>query len=204
MMNNLNIKNIDIFKNNISTFSETSRNDTGKNILVDKDFICINFDEVKNELSMEMKKDYSKSINLDDPCSVDALVISKSGNFFIEFKDAKIDTKEKRKIIQKGKDSMVMFSNITDCLIKNAKKNSYFILVYSEENNIKKNNSEENNKKRGKSRIEIAETVSNYGKGGFVEFGINKLRGLYYNNVYTFNEKEFIKHIENSNIKHLE
>lgn len=191
------VKDVETFNKNISTFRETSNNETGNNIFIDNDFKCINFDNVKEEYSKDIKKYYPERINIDDPYSVDALVVSDSGYYFIEFKDAVIDSKQKKTIISKGKDSIVMFSDIVDSAVKNSRKESEFILVYNKE----KNERELNNK----SRIKIAKSfLQEKGKEELVLFGVNKLRGMYYKDVHTFDKDEFIEFLSKNNISYVE
>lgn len=49
------VKDVETFNKNISTFRETSNNETGNNIFIDNDFKCINFDNVKEEYSKDIK-----------------------------------------------------------------------------------------------------------------------------------------------------
>ena len=181
------VKDVETFNKNISTFRETSNNETGNNIFIDNDFKCINFDNVKEEYSKDIKKYYPERINIDDPYSVDALVVSDLGYYFIEFKDAVIDSKQKKTIISKGKDSIV----------KSSRKDSEFILVYNKEKNEKELNN--------KSRIKIAKSfLQEKGKEELVLFGVNKLRGMYYKDVHTFDKDEFIEFLSKNNISYVE
>ena len=82
-MEMLKYEDIKIFKDNLSSFKDTSRDSDGKapKYMTNSEIQVINFDKVKES--------YIKEMNLSDtPCSSDALYIGKEEKlFFIEFKN---------------------------------------------------------------------------------------------------------------------
>lgn len=102
---------IEIFRNNISTLKKTSLDDenTVKQYMTDAEVSVIHFDRVKKAYvrSLEPKPKFL-------PCSSDALYIGREGSVsFIEFKNGKINDKQKYNVYQKIYESLLIFCDIT-------------------------------------------------------------------------------------------
>ena len=83
--------NIPIFKNNITTFKETSYDKGGikPGYMTNSEIQVINFDKVKDCYIKDMFLSNS-------PCSNDALYIGKNKIFFVEFKNGALEKNKSR------------------------------------------------------------------------------------------------------------
>lgn len=178
--------NIPIFKNNITTFKETSYDKDGKvpRYMTNSEIQVINFDKVKDC--------YIKDMFLSNtPCSNDALYIGKDNKiFFVEFKNGALEKNRKMifNIYNKIYDSLLIFNDIVHQNISFCRDNLYFILVYNES----KNSYEECETKQEESpKAMISKFIHNKAKKKFVRFGLDKFEKIYFKEVFTYTESEF-------------
>lgn len=176
-------KDIEIFKNNISTFKETSHDTDGQcpGYMTESEIKVINFDKVK--------EDYVRGMKLSKmPCSNDALYIDKDKNiFFVEFKNGQIKNKIYN-VYNKIYDSLLMFNDIVNENISFCRQNVYFMLVYNEEKN---SGLEGNKKQEDSSKAVISKLIHNKANKKFVRFGLKQFEKLYFKEVFTHTESEF-------------
>lgn len=176
-------KDIEIFKNNISTFKETSHDTDGQcpGYMTESEIKVINFDKVK--------EDYVRGMKLSKmPCSNDALYIDKDKNiFFVEFKNGQIKNKIYN-VYNKIYDSLLMFNDIVNENISFCRQNVYFMLVYNEEKNSRL---EGNKKQEDSSKAVISKLIHNKANKKFVRFGLKQFEKLYFKEVFTYTESEF-------------
>lgn len=179
-----NYENIKIFKENRSSFKETSRDsDSGEiKYMTNSEVQVINFDGVKDDYISKMKLS-------DIPCSCDALYIANNERIFlIEFKNGVVNRKKAYNVYNKIYDSLLIFNDIIGENISFCRNNLFFILVYNEEKNPK-------------------EIISKYmhkkAKENHAEFNLDKFEKIYFKKVLTYTEKEFedsfLSKIENKN-----
>lgn len=177
-------KDIEIFKNNISTFKETSHDTDGQcpGYMTGSEIKVINFDKVK--------EDYVRGMKLSKmPCSNDALYIDKDKNiFFVEFKNGQIKNNKIYNIYNKIYDSLLMFNDIVNENISFCRQNVYFMLVYNEEKN---SGLEGNKKQEDSSKAVISKLIHNKANKKFVRFGLKQFEKLYFKEVFTYTESEF-------------
>ena len=178
--------NIPIFKDNMTTFKETSYDKDGKEprYMTNSEIQVINFDKVKNW--------YIKDMFLSStPCSNDALYIGKDNKiFFVEFKNGALEKNKKMifNVYNKIYDSLLIFNDIVHQNISFCRENLYFILVYNES----KNSSEERETKQEDSpKARISKSIHNKAKKKFVRFGFDKFEKIYFKEVFTYTESEF-------------
>lgn len=181
-----NLNNIPIFKDNMTTFKETSYDKDGKEpgYMTNSEIQVINFDEVKNC--------YIKDMSLTGkPCSNDALYIGKNSKiFFVEFKNGNLE-KNKQKIFNvynKIYDSLLIFNDIVHQNISFCRENLYFILVYNESKNCSE---ERETKQEDSPKAMISKRIHNKAKKKFVRFGLEKFEKIYFKEVFTYTESEF-------------
>ena len=178
--------NIPIFKDNMSTFKETSydKDSAEPRYMTDSQIQVINFDKVKDC--------YIKDMALSNtPCSNDALYIGKDDKiFFVEFKNGVLDKKPRRNfnICKKIYDSLLIFNDIVDKNISFCRENLYFILVYNENKN---GNEECEMKQEDSSKTLISKIIHHKAKKKFVRFGLDIFEKIYFKEVFTYTEKEF-------------
>lgn len=175
-------KNIEIFKNNLSTFKETSYDKDGKipGYMTDSEIQVVNFDNVKGN--------YIKGMNLSNtPCSNDALYIGKDKKiYFVEFKNGKMMNPVVYNVHYKIYDSLLMFNDIVNENISFCRQNMYFILVYNEERN-----SFGGKKQEDSSKAIISKFVHKKAHKKFVRFGLERFEKMYFKEVFTYTESEF-------------
>ncbi len=177
---------IPIFKNNMTTFKETSYDKDGKEpgYMTNSEIQVINFDKVKDC--------YIKDMSLTGkPCSNDALYIGKNSKiFFVEFKNGNLE-KNKQKIFNvynKIYDSLLIFNDIVHQNISFCRENLYFILVYNESKNCSE---ERETKQEDSPKAMISKRIHNKAKKKFVRFGLEKFEKIYFKEVFTYTESEF-------------
>ena len=178
--------NIPIFKDNMTTFKETSYDKDGKEprYMTNSEIQVINFDKVKNW--------YIKDMFLSStPCSNDALYIGKDNKiFFVEFKNGALEKNKKMifNVYNKIYDSLLIFNDIVHQNISFCRENLYFILVYNES----KNSYEEcETKQEDSPKAMISKLIHNKAKKKFVRFGLDNFEKIYFKEVFTYTESEF-------------
>ena len=181
-----NLNNIPIFKDNMTTFKETSYDKDGKEpgYMTNSEIQVINSDKVKDC--------YIKDMSLTGkPCSNDALYIGKNSKiFFVEFKNGNLE-KNKQKIFNvynKIYDSLLIFNDIVHQNISFCRENLYFILVYNESKNCSE---ERETKQEDSPKAMISKRIHNKAKKKFVRFGLEKFEKIYFKEVFTYTESEF-------------
>lgn len=130
-MKTLNYKDIKIFKDNLSSFKDTSRDSDGEapTSMTNSEIQVINFDKVKES--------YIRNMSLSStPCSSDALYIGKDEKlFFVEFKNGVMNKNKIYNVYNKIYDSLLIFNDIVQKNISFCRENLCFILVYNEQKN---------------------------------------------------------------------
>ena len=178
--------NIPIFKDNMTTFKETSYDKDGKEprYMTNSEIQVINFDKVKNW--------YIKDMFLSStPCSNDALYIGKDNKiFFVEFKNGALEKNKKMifNVYNKIYDSLLIFNDIVHQNISFCRENLYFILVYNESKNCSE---ERETKQEDSPKAMISKRIHNKAKKKFVRFGLEKFEKIYFKEVFTYTESEF-------------
>ena len=178
--------NIPIFKQNMSTFKETSYDKDGEEpgYMTDSQIQVINFDKVKDG--------YIKNLALSNtPCSNDALYFGKDNKiFFVEFKNGVLDERPRRNfnLCKKIYDSLLIFNDIVNKNISFCRENLYFILVYNESKNRREACRTE---KEESSKAIISKKIHKKAKKKFVRFGLDRFEKLYFKEVFTYTESEF-------------
>ena len=178
--------NIPIFKQNMSTFKETSYDKDGEEpgYMTDSQIQVINFDKVKDG--------YIKNLALSNtPCSNDALYFGKDNKiFFVEFKNGVLDERPRRNfnICKKIYDSLLIFNDIVNKNISFCRENLYFILVYNESKNRREACRTEQEES---SKAIISKKIHKKAKKKFVRFGLDRFEKLYFKEVFTYTESEF-------------
>lgn len=167
------LSNLEKFKEKIT---EVSKSD--KENFIESDIEIINFDKVKEVYCNERKLN-------EVPSSNDGLYISKDKKvIFIEFKNAKAEVIKEYDLGKKNYDSVCILSDILDISIRELRRRTKYVLVYSSEKNsiidfgqaLLKKNSPPNNELESKKK-------NCFGQKKFLNY-------LYYA-VEAINDKEF-------------
>ncbi|OUQ54216.1 hypothetical protein B5E58_13135 [Tyzzerella sp. An114] len=187
-MNTNDIKNIKVFKNNISTLKETSFDKDNNTYMTEYDIPVIDFDGVKD--------DYIENLKLTEiPKSNDALLKLAEDKFvFIEFKNGSVKPFNVRRKIY---DSTLIFTDILNIGISYMRKNVEYILVYNESKN--KDSIQEDKRKNittPTSFNTIAKTITSYSGDNYVAFGLKDFENYCFKKVYTLTEKEFEEYLK--------
>ena len=174
---------IEYFNDTKETFREMSYDGTDNVSMIDCNQIGYNFDKVKTH--------YANSLGLTEEVakSIDTLYYSRKINkyIFVEFKNGLMKN-AKADVIRKLKDSLLIFCDIFNANISFTRKNALFILVYNEEKNKKKNNTT-NGDEYGKD--EMKDYIYGLAKEHEIRFGLERYRGLYFCDVFTYGKAEF-------------
>ena len=177
-------EDIEIFKNNISSLKDTSRDSDSEvpGYMTDSEIQVINFDKVKES--------YIRKMNLTNtPCSNDALYIGKDKRiFFIEFKNGVMKNQKIYNVYNKIYDSLLIFNDIVGENISFCRKHLYFILVYNEGKNSCEKYS---GWQQDSSKAVISKYVHDKAKKKFVRFGLDRFEKIYFKKVFTYTESEF-------------
>lgn len=180
-----------ILDNHRCSLKETSKDtpDSGHTFYMTEDMTeVINFDDVK--------KEYISVLSLSDmPASVDALLERADGYpIFVEFKNGRVNKQKQYEIQKKVYDSVLIFSDVVQCTIKNMREYAVFILVYNEEANS--NNSEI--KEHKPSYVQpsgafdrLAKNIGKLAGDEYVCFKLKQFEKYCFKKVHTYTEKEF-------------
>lgn len=175
----------EIFKNNLSTLKETSKDiHDGVDFMTESEIEVVNFNGVKN--------DYIKDLHVSDtPKSNDALYVGKENKLvFIEFKNGKINDIKEFDIRRKIFDSLLILMDIIKETAAFTRNHLTYILVYNEERNSQ-NQKNSTNVQDSKSKLFIGSHFAHKGGKKFIRFDLEKFEKLYFKEVYTYTEKEF-------------
>ena len=174
---------IEYFNDTKETFKKMSYDGTDNVSMIDCNQIGYDFDLVKTH--------YANSLGLTEEVakSIDTLYYSRKINkyIFVEFKNG-LMTNAKADVIHKVKDSLLIFCDIFNENISFTRKNALFILVYNEEKN-RKINKTTNGDEYGKD--ELKKHIYGLAKEHEILFGLERYRGLYFCDVFTYGKAEF-------------
>lgn len=142
------------------------------------------------------KRTYVNSLGLseDQADSVDALLQTNDSIAFIEFKNGKMNN-EKRKVKDKIRDSLLLFSAITGKTISDTRLKADFVLVYNLEKNPLPNQMKKDLVQESQARTEIAKHFLQKGKQEFIRFDLERFRTLYFREVHTHSKEEFEEYL---------
>lgn len=175
--------NVEIFKNNLSSFKDTSIDTDSDNVeyMTHSEIQVVNFDKVKENYIKDMKLKNT-------PCSIDALYINEINDyFFVEFKNGLMSNKKVFNVYNKIYDSLLIFNDILQTNISFCREHVNFILVYNGSKNPEDGTSETNED----SRVKIAKYFTNKAGKHFVRYDMDKYQKIYFKNVFTYTEEEF-------------
>ncbi|WBB29705.1 hypothetical protein [Parvimonas micra] len=186
------IYDVEIFKNNISTLKETSKDNENNKYMTELEFEVVNFDKVKDEYIRKYK-------TATEIRSVDSLVCINDLDSFVEFKNGVIsyyknsekDSDEisehclKKDILYdidwKIRDSLLVFCDVLGETISYTRQNLDFILVYNEDKN--------------KYRDDLKNAIFKKSNDELVKFGFKKYE-IFFRKVHTYTEKSLNRYIK--------
>lgn len=174
MKNNIEeLLDLEKFKEKIS---EVSKSD--KEIFIDSDIEIINFDKIKEEYYINKKIEKAPSSN-------DGLYISKNKKMiFIEFKNTKSEVIKEYDLGKKNYDSVCILSDILNISIRELRKNTKYLLVYSLEKNSIIDLGQAFLRQSTPSTNDLDSKRKNC-------FGQKKFLNYLYSNIEALNDKEF-------------
>lgn len=176
-----------LFKDNETTLKETSKDNSSKELLymTQSQLKAADFDKVKSA--------YIRGMRLTDtPCSADALYCGKDNKvYLIEFKNGVMDKWTVYNVQEKIYTSLLIYTDIADTRISKCRENLNFILVYNASKNSDKVESERIKSQGDTSKRKIGKYFTEKGNSNFIAFGLEKFKNIYFENVYTYTEKEF-------------
>lgn len=179
-------RNLPIFKNNVSSFKETSYDKDSEvpRYMTNSEIQVINFDKVKDCYIRDM-------FLSNTPCSNDALYIGKNNKiFFVEFKNGALEKNKKMifNIYNKIYDSLLIFNDIVHENISFCRENLYFILVYNESKNLYEKHGA---KQEDSSKTMISKYIHKKAKKKYIRFGLERYEKIYFKEIFTYTESEF-------------
>ena len=187
------------------TLKETSFDDEHKVYMVDSTLEVCSFDEVK-EWYVKTKVPFSKP----NPKSNDALFLTKTECFFIEFKNGKIDNTVNFEINKKIYDSLLILFDLdyTDSngqkinSISYTRENMNYILVYNKEKYLESRRTMQTEAGFKRQQTEVTasphrdklySTMRKLANEEFIKFGLDQFKNYLFKNVYTYTVEEFEK-----------
>lgn len=164
--------------------AETSRDKDNNVSLIQSDISVINFDAV----AREWKKDRECT---NDPASNDVLFEDKEKDclVFIEFKNGKIESKERRNLHKKLYESLIVLADILEKPMGYIRNHVEYILVY----NLGKNPNDGNSGVSESAGINsIGQTVAGYGGKEVILFKLDQFQTKkFVKDVHTYTAAEF-------------
>ncbi len=188
----INIQEVEIFKSNINTLKELSKDDSDPSnpiYMTESKVLAVNFDDVKTK--------YVNSLGLTEEfaTSFDALLSGKANNLvFIEFKNGDMKN-QKRNVKDKIRDGLLIFCDIVGENITYSRKNVDFLLVYNGNKNPLPNQLTRERPQESISRTIIQKLIMSKANKEFILFGLEKFQKLYFREVHTYTELEFEKYL---------
>lgn len=181
----INLSDYPIFKRNIATLKETSKDNNHEVYMTESMRPVINFDKVKDE--------YVKELNLPKiPQSNDALFAEDEKGYivFVEFRNGAVKEYEVRKKIY---DSVLIYSDITSSSISSMRETVKYILVYNEGKAAKSKTEDMKDTfvEPSESYDTIAKGTSKFAKQPYVKFGVNIFKNYCFKDVQTYTKEEF-------------
>lgn len=190
--------------NLFSDFSKTSYDDNNKEIFIDSNDRCIDFDKVKeyyfkkhntkHQIIHERKNHGSKYIYMREYSSNDAVKVFNGMDYFIEFKNQ--DKPKMSKIYGKIKDSLLIYMDIFDENLSYARENLGYILVY----NPNKDTNDKSGLGQYKEYDKIQSKIKSLAKERVDKFGLkSNLEEFYFKDVIVLSKDDFEKKLSNTN-----
>lgn len=186
------IYDVEIFKNNISTLKETSKDDENNKYMTELELEVVNFDKVKDEYIRKYK-------TATEIKSVDSLVCINDLDSFVEFKNGVISYYENSKknsdeipehclkkdilhdIDWKIRDSLLVFCDVLGETISYTRQNLDFILVYNEDKNMY--------------RDDLKNAILKKSNDELVKFGFKKYE-IFFRKVHTYTENNLNEYVK--------
>ena len=161
--------------------SKISLDKTICHAMCQSDYKAFNFDAIV--------KKYCSKLGKPKLCSNDALMKQKDCKWlFVEFKNGTFESEDIRNKIN---ESLLVFNDVVEAYtLEEDRENLNFILVY---NNVVYPEPED--VRKSESLLEIQKRISRKSGSQFIEFGIERFKGLYFKNVYSMTEEEFIDYL---------
>ncbi len=201
----INVKDYDIFVNNICTLKEASldKHDKNEYYLTESLIDVINFDKVKES--------YIKGLALTKiPKSNDALMITEEKIIFIEFKAGYLNDSKCFSLRKKIYDSTLIFSDITSMQISEMRSKVDYILVYVNSDKNRNIILEEQKEKRKNRKTHVDSSqefdeladmlISIEGTGEYISFGVDMFKNYCYKTVHTYTQEKFEEFLESLNL----
>lgn len=179
------------YRGHIKTLKECSRDTANSVAMVTSQVRAICFDDVKSQYIVSLDPRSRQKIK-----SFDALLLEKSGDIdFIEFKNGCIDSHDAYEIMQKIFDSLLIFLDVTERTLKDARRQVTFILVYNEKKNKDLQKWEFDRQdfliQQAPSRVELGKILANKADTHFIRFGLERFKGYCFKEVRTLTVTEF-------------
>lgn len=182
--------------NLFSDFSKTSYDDNNKEIFIDSNDRCIDFDKVKeyyfkkhntkHKTIHERKNHGDKYIYMREYSSNDAVKVFNGMDYFIEFKNQ--DKPKMSKIYGKIKDSLLIYMDIFDENLSYTRENLGYILVY----NPKKDINDKSGLGQYKEYDKLQDKIKYLAKERVDKFGLkSNLEEFYFKDVIVLSKDEF-------------
>lgn len=164
------------YPNSASKLSDVSLDKANNHPMIDDDRPIINFDHVKDQFAQSISPDGKKP--KEGIKSADGYFQSGGRDFFVEFKNGKIDEKD---LLTKIYDTAIVFCNLVNKSPEHLRLNGEFILVYNP-NKIKKNL---------RARIEAIDVLAGPRSDRILHSIYSKVKGYLFNEVHECTPEEF-------------
>lgn len=192
-------QNIDV-SSLFSDFSKTSYDDNNREIFIDSNDKCIDFDKVKeyyfkkhntkHQLIHKRNNYGNKYIYMREYSSNDAVKVFNDMDYFIEFKNQ--DKPKMSKIYGKIKDSLLIYMDIFDENLSYTRENLGYILVY----NPNKDKNDKSGLGQYKEYDKIQSKIKAMAEEKVDKFGLkSNLEEFYFKDVIVLSKNEFERKI---------
>lgn len=166
--------------------SRASYDDAKKQVLVPRDLIVYNFDDVKEYVCRRLRdSSYTKSC--------DAYFKDGQGReYIIEFKNQREEDVPRRALRQKAYDSLylLLLTFAKEKTVEEAARNTTLIIVYND--HLEEDRKAGSHHARSRSFEKMADAVGNLaGKREHIKFGLAYLKGQLYREIYTLDTEDF-------------
>lgn len=178
------------FNNYVSTIEKISYDKDEKEFMLNLQNKVIDFDDFQEA--------FFKVFNKKPTCSVDGLLKIGEEWYFIEFKNGKIDRKQKKNISEKVGHSLISFLLNVDEKINFAQNKVSLILVYNEEKCRSSGQSLKKDEYQYSPERNITFKKLTGNKRALFQLG--RYEAIYFKHVYTYTKEEFTDFIMRNDI----
>lgn len=129
--------------------------------------------------------------------SIDGLIVTENHQYFIEFKNGRMDKKTKDNIKEKVPASLWTFMDLNNMRVEDIQKTVDFILVYNDEKTFVEEQLGNTDYQPSKNRNNLKKGIMKLAHQPYLLFGMKQYKGIFFHDVQTLTKDEFKEFLQN-------